>query len=79
MIICIDKKDYGVDEQGNPMKTVFLLSQTIPESFPTTGNGVKGMTVNERFAPGSYMIIVGSDSGNGSVYFYNGSGWYLWE
>lgn len=79
MITCIDKHRFGVDENGNELFTCFLLSQTIPSSFPQTSDGIKNMNAGEHFAPGSYMIIVGDDSGNGSVYLWNGSGWYLWE
>ena len=77
MITCIDKKDYGVKD-GKQLKTCWLLADVNPDSFPTSGNGVVNMEADEYFAPGSFVQIVSSDSGNGKVYFYNGSGWYQW-
>ena len=37
---------------------VDLLSSEVPETFPTTGEGINGMGANYKLMPGSTMYIV---------------------
>lgn len=57
-------------KNGARVMDVILLSDTVPDTLPTTGEGIEGLFPSDTFAPLSLLYI----SNTGDVYTANESG-----
>lgn len=72
-MICINsERTYDADSTCR----VVLQADTTPETFPTTGEGVIGVSDNTKFAAGSMLYVVSE----GKSYFLaeDGATWNAW-
>lgn len=58
---------------GARVMSVTLLSDTVPDTLPTTGEGIEGLLASDTFAPMSMLYIANT----GDVYTANESGAFV--
>ena len=54
----ITAQQKGTTATGKRVMDVFLLSDSDPQTLPTTGAGIGGMTENDIFAPFSILFVL---------------------
>lgn len=77
MIICKESKYWG-SKDGKELFDVWIIADSTPSPMPTSSDSVDNMDNGKGFSPGSILQVVGSGEDNGTVYFFNGVGWYEW-
>lgn len=58
----ISNKLKDVRRDGKRVVEAFIVSSTNPDTLPTTGKDVDGMTENDVFAPMSIIYVVNPDA-----------------
>lgn len=74
-MIAVSVRPVSVNGNGKQVVEALLVSDTIPATLPTTGEGITGMNANEVFAPFSILYIV--NSANTKVYITDESGAFI--
>ena len=46
---------------GTEVIEATLITTTVPETLPTTGDGISGMNANQIFAPFSTLVVLGEN------------------
>lgn len=54
----ITVKEVGQTTDGKRIVDAFILADTDPSPVPTTGEGIKGLSGNDIFAPFSMLFVL---------------------
>lgn len=73
---CIQISDYRTNADGTKAVRALLLADTLPQTLPTTGEGIPGMTADMTFLPAS-MIYTTDTNADKSVYIVNEAGQWV--
>lgn len=52
-----------------------IVADTVPQTLPTTGEGIEGLNPSDVFAPLSALLVIAN--GNFSVYLANTAGVFI--
>ena len=75
-MFCRNYRQLGIDEDGNYILDVELVSDTTPDPLPTDGNNIDRIPFDGnkvKFAPGSVLYVVNG----GDVYMADESGEFV--
>lgn len=70
---CISISDYRTKADGTKAVRAFLLADTLPQTLPTTGEGIPGMTADMSFLPASVLFTTDSNA-ESNAYMVNEAG-----
>lgn len=60
---CFNTKPVGTDPKtGKQLVEAMIIADTEPETLPTTGEGIIGMSESEVFAPFSLIYVLAEDA-----------------
>ncbi len=62
-------------KNGKEIMQAIIISDSVPATLPTTGDGIVGMNDNMIFAPMSLLYVVGD--ADSKVYITNESGTFV--
>lgn len=71
----VSTKPVRIDTDGKQVIEAVLISDETPETLPTTGEGIVGMSVDEKFAPFSIIYVVADVEHK--IYIANESGVFV--
>lgn len=85
MIYCLSCEKYPREKNITPSDSIFpadvykvrLLSQNLPNPFPTTGADVDGLADNTVFSVGSKLYVINGTNGS-EIYIYDSGQFVLY-
>ena len=69
-MVAVNITPYKTDSNGNEIVSCTIVANTVPDTLPTTGEGIENLDAHNKFAPMSVLYVTGT----GAVYIANEDG-----